>query len=219
MRMLLVESHPGSARALGEQLALAGHDVTSCCDEESLSPCRNVEHGEDCPLERHVDVAIIAKSATSPRSLFEMGGVCAERHRVPVIEVDETDCGDIGVILSTLEQATTAATVRTEEAYAESVRAALGRPELAVDVERSERRVRVVIHLTEPADSNTRSDSTVVYRRLQHPVVYRRPGPGGGAPLRPVRPGHRRVPGGLSGFGRSSQGASGQGSRGGGTRT
>ena len=87
MRILLVADDVDDGLAVDAALTADGHDVSSCNDEFG-GPCRGLDHIEACPLEHHVDLAVVARAANTRRGLGEMGSLCATRHRVGVIEID-----------------------------------------------------------------------------------------------------------------------------------
>ncbi len=93
MRILLVADDTDDSIVVETTLVADGHVVASCNDEFG-GPCRGLDHLQDCPLESHVDLAVIARSANVHRSLGEMGSVCATRHRVGVIEIDPSEVLD-----------------------------------------------------------------------------------------------------------------------------
>lgn len=145
MKLLLIESRPGVATDLRCELEHAGHDVSSCYDADTNSPCRGVHEPSSCPLEsRHVDLAVVARPRGEPDSLFEMGAVCAERHRSPVIHVDPTiPPRDVDTIV---RRAAAAGKDRIEAAYSAVVRAALSsKPVTTVETSREPARVQVTL--------------------------------------------------------------------------
>jgi len=89
MRILLTESSPGSAVTLREVLGAHGCDVVTCTDDRD-GPCRAIGSGQACPLDVPTDLALVARRPDETDTLFEMGAVCAERHRVPVAHIDPT---------------------------------------------------------------------------------------------------------------------------------
>jgi hypothetical protein len=121
MKLLLIESTPGNSSPLRSGLQADGHEVLSCRDERG-GPCRGVAHHHDCPLEHHVDMAIVAREPGSAHTLHEMGGVCAQGHRVPLVEVNPFDLADG---LPSVAVASALATRRVEEGYSAAVRAAI----------------------------------------------------------------------------------------------
>jgi hypothetical protein len=86
MRILLVESHPGVGCQAAELLQAAGHEVATCHDESSGSPCRVFDEPSTCPLEHGaVDVALVVHESGSVATAPESGVGCARRARVPVV--------------------------------------------------------------------------------------------------------------------------------------
>jgi hypothetical protein len=85
----MLESHPGVANLAVADLTEAGHTVVRCDTEDRRVPCRGLAAGGECPLDEHVDVAVIVQENGSNR--VAPGAICAARSRVPVVEVDPTD--------------------------------------------------------------------------------------------------------------------------------
>jgi hypothetical protein len=86
MRVLVLESHPGVAsEAIGE-LTAAGHTIARCDSADHRFPCRGLSVGGHCPLDEHVDVAVLVQELGTDH--VEHGAVCAARSRVPVLRVD-----------------------------------------------------------------------------------------------------------------------------------
>jgi hypothetical protein len=85
MRVLMLESHPGVAGDAVAQLTAAGHAVVRCDTADRLYPCRGLMPGGECPLDEHVDVAVLVQEIGCHS--LEHGAVCAARSRVPLIEV------------------------------------------------------------------------------------------------------------------------------------
>jgi len=107
MRVLLVESTPGSAREVAAWLNEAGHESSSCFDTPVTFGCRGVATHDDCPLEQPTDVAILVRDLDhGGHTLTEMGAVCAMRHRVPVVEIVEPATNELdSIMLAALEGA------------------------------------------------------------------------------------------------------------------
>lgn len=154
MRLLLVESQPGIARSINEQLQRAGHDVVTCSDEHGDEPCRSVAEGSACPLHAHVDLTVVAKAADSVDTLLEMGAVCAERYRIPVVRLDPATCVDP---VEFVQRSAAVGKARTEAEYAAAVRDALVDLDASVEATRDPDRVSVVVGLHDPSDATERS--------------------------------------------------------------
>jgi hypothetical protein len=149
MRLLLLESVPGNAAAIESELLAGGHEVVTCHDGHG-GPCRGAEHHHDCPLEQHVDLAIVTRERNAEHLLSEMGSVCAGRHRVPVVEVDPSNTADD---LPDLAVATALGARRVEAGYAQAVRQQFPDMPALVDVRREATRVVVTVQI--PADVAT----------------------------------------------------------------
>jgi len=151
MRILMTESSP-SAAAVRDVLELRGHDVVTCTDDASDGPCRAASNGDACPLDVPTDLALVARRPDETDSLFEMGAVCAERHRVPVRQIDPS-AGRWSVL--DIVNAAAGGLDRAEAACAGAVRAALARstvaPDATVEVQRGADRWHVVIGVAEDA--------------------------------------------------------------------
>jgi hypothetical protein len=85
----MLESHPGVANVAVTQLTDAGHTIVRCDTADRRYPCRGLAAGGECPLDEHVDVAVLAQELGTIH--VEHGAVCAARSRVPVVEVDGID--------------------------------------------------------------------------------------------------------------------------------
>lgn len=164
MKLLLIESTPGNAAAVEADLRAEGHDVLTCSDGHG-GPCRGVEHHADCPMEQHIDLAIVARAPGSPRSLDEMGSVCATRHRVPLVEVDPSDVADD---LPSVTVATALATRRVEAGFAAAIRQELPNVAAIVDVRREPNRIHVTVQV--PASHGGASEVSAVADRARHAV-------------------------------------------------
>ena len=86
MRVLMLESHAGVANAAITRMTEAGHTIVRCDTADRRSPCRGLAAGGECPLDEHVDVAVLVQEIGTCH--VEHGAVCAARSRVPVVEVD-----------------------------------------------------------------------------------------------------------------------------------
>ncbi|HTH05293.1 MAG TPA: hypothetical protein VL916_05460 [Ilumatobacteraceae bacterium] len=85
MKVLVLESHPGVAHDAELALAERGHAIVRCDTTDRRYPCRGLAFGGECPLDRHVDVAVLAQELGT--SHIEHGALCAARARVPVVEL------------------------------------------------------------------------------------------------------------------------------------
>lgn len=143
MKLLLIESVPGQAHEIRDNLLAEGHDVVTCHDEHG-GPCRGTDHHDSCPLGEHVDLAIVTRTGGAAHTLHEMGGVCAQRHRVPSIEIDPANVVDefpsVGV-------ASTLAARRIDAGYAMAVRQELGELPALVHVDRHVDRIHVLVQI------------------------------------------------------------------------
>lgn len=161
MKLLLIESTPGNATAIQSDLLADGHDVVTCSDDHG-GPCRGVQHHRNCPMEQHIDMAIIARDPRAPHTLAEMGAVCAAQHRVPLVEVDPSDVGDD---LPSVGVAHAVATRRVEAGFATAVRQELGGLPAIVDVRREQKRVHITVQV--PASIATASKLSSVADRAR----------------------------------------------------
>ncbi len=85
MRVLVLESHPGVAHDAELALVECGHSIVRCDTPDRRYPCRGLAFGGECPLDQHVDVAVLAQEPGTPA--MEHGALCAARARVPVVEL------------------------------------------------------------------------------------------------------------------------------------
>jgi hypothetical protein len=148
MDVLLIESSPGIASTVQQRLLRDGHDVISCNDSHG-GPCRGVESNESCPLERNIDVAVLARERNVPPSLNEMGSACALRHRVPLVTLYPGD--EFGPGVST-EIAAAVAKRQVEAGYAAAIRHDVGHVVLDITVSREHRRIHVTLSVAEATD-------------------------------------------------------------------
>ncbi|MFM2078277.1 MAG: hypothetical protein RJA49_2167 [Actinomycetota bacterium] len=164
MKLLLIESTPGIATAIETELRADGHEVLTCNDEHG-GPCRGTQHHSGCPMEHHIDLAIVTREPGSERTLNEMGGVCATRHRVPLVEVDphsiEDDLPSVRVVKAV-------ATCRVEAGYAKAIRQELGYVAAIVDVRRDPHRIHVTVQV--PASEATAAKVSAIADRARHAV-------------------------------------------------
>jgi hypothetical protein len=141
MEVLLIESSPGVAISLQRRLARDGHEVITCNDSQG-GPCRGIESDQSCPMERHIDVAILARQRSAAPSLNEMGSVCAMQHRVPLVTLYPGD--EFGPGVST-EIAAAVARRQVEAGYVAAVRRQLGHGVEDITVMREHQRIHVTI--------------------------------------------------------------------------
>jgi hypothetical protein len=85
--LLLIESHPGVAARTAEQLDAEGHRVHRCHDGDGSFPCSGVTEPSRCPVDRHVDAAVLVRRGVGPTPTAHEDGVpCALRAGLPVVE-------------------------------------------------------------------------------------------------------------------------------------
>lgn len=147
MEVLLIESSPGIASTLHHRLLRDGHDVVSCNDSRG-GPCRGVESNGACPLEHHVDIAVLAREHHAAPSLNEMGSVCALRHRIPLVTLYPGD--EFGPGAST-EVFAAVARREVEAAYVAAIRRLLGHIVGDITVTRQPDQVHVTVTVSEVA--------------------------------------------------------------------
>ena len=81
----MMESHPGVGAVAGARLEQAGHRIVRCNAPDHARPCRGLTGDDACPLDEPVDVAVLVRE---PGSFgVEHGVVCASRERVPLVEL------------------------------------------------------------------------------------------------------------------------------------
>jgi hypothetical protein len=151
MDVLLIESSPGVAITLHNRLVRDGHEVISCNDSHG-GPCKGVESNESCPMEQHIDVAILARERDAAPTLNEMGSVCSLAHRVPLVTLYPGD--EFGPGAST-EIAAAVARRQVEAACAAAVRRRLGHGVQDVKVQREYQRIHVTITVTGALSAQT----------------------------------------------------------------
>ncbi len=148
MEVLLIESSPGIATSLQHRLIRDGHQVISCNDSHG-GPCRGVDSSESCPLDHHVDIAVLARERGAAPSLNEMGSVCAQKHRVPLVTLYPGD--EFGPGAST-EVAAAVAQREVEAGYVAAVRRQLGHLVGDITVVREHSRIHVSLTIDQVAD-------------------------------------------------------------------
>lgn len=91
--VLLLESHPWVGEASAATLTEAGHRVHRCHRPGDTGyACVGLDRHAECPLEHHVDAAVVVRAhGTTAPTPFEDGVRCAVRAGVPVVEVGERD--------------------------------------------------------------------------------------------------------------------------------
>jgi hypothetical protein len=141
MDVLVIESSPGIATTLQHRLTRDGHEVISCNDSHG-GPCKGVEANQSCPMEQHIDIAILAREFAAEESLNEMGSVCARRHRVPLVTLYPGD--EFGPGTST-EVAVAVARREVEAQYAAAIRRHLRHGVEDIVVQRDHQRIHVTI--------------------------------------------------------------------------
>jgi hypothetical protein len=151
MDVLVIESAPGIATSLQHRLTRDGHEVISCNDSHG-GPCRGVESNHSCPMEQHIDVAILARERDAPESLNEMGAVCARRHRVPLVTLYPGD--EFGPGAST-EIAAAVARREIEAGYVAAVRRQLRHGVEDITATREFQRVHVTITVDKEMSAQT----------------------------------------------------------------
>ena len=149
MDVLLIESSPGIAASLQHRLIRDGHDVVSCNDSHG-GPCRGVERSESCPLEQHIDIAVLARERDTAPSINEMGSVCALRHRVPLVTLYPGD--EFGPGVST-EIAAAVARRELEAGYVAAIRRQLGHIVGDITVVREHSRIHATLAVSEVANA------------------------------------------------------------------
>jgi hypothetical protein len=164
MKLLLIESTPGIATAIESELLADGHEVLNCNDDHG-GPCRGTEHHAQCPMEQHIDMAIVTRTLGSQRTLNEMGSVCASIHRVPLVEVDPDDLDDD---LPSVRVVQAVATCRVEAGYAKAIRHELASIAAIVDVRRDSGRIHVTVQV--PSSQATAARVSSVADRARHAV-------------------------------------------------
>lgn len=86
--VLMLESHPHASAEATASLEAHGHRVQHCHDDpEQPFPCRALTDPDGCPLDGHIDVAVLVQRGRDTVPTELEGGVrCAIRAHVPVIE-------------------------------------------------------------------------------------------------------------------------------------
>lgn len=94
LNLLVLESHSGVADRSIEALEAAGHRVHRCHEGGRAFPCVGVTTPHECPIDHHVDAALLVRRGVAPATTpLEDGVPCALRAGIPVVE-DGTDLLD-----------------------------------------------------------------------------------------------------------------------------
>lgn len=86
--VLVLENRRGVGDEAVRSLEAAGHTVHRCHDADDRGfPCRGVLDPDGCPIDGHVDVAVLVRRSVTPRPTpLEDGVSCAVRAGVPIVE-------------------------------------------------------------------------------------------------------------------------------------
>jgi hypothetical protein len=86
--ILMLESHAHAGDDVTVALEAAGHRVVGCYDDPEVPfPCRGLIEPDGCPLDGHIDVAVLAQRGRDPwPTALESGVRCAIRAGLPVVE-------------------------------------------------------------------------------------------------------------------------------------
>jgi hypothetical protein len=86
--VLIAESHPHTAADAESVLLDAGHRTHRCYDPESWGfPCKGLLKRDGCPIDRGMDVVLLARRRVAPTpTSLENGVICAIRAGIPVTE-------------------------------------------------------------------------------------------------------------------------------------
>ncbi len=99
MKVLMLASRAGGlANGAVDEFTAAGHEVVRCDTPDGRYPCRGLAAGGECPLDEHVDVAVIVPELGTYD--VEHGAICAVRNRVPVVVFDPADAGTSDPLMS-----------------------------------------------------------------------------------------------------------------------
>ncbi len=151
MDVLLIESTPGIATSLQHRLIRDGHEVISCNDSHA-GPCRGVESNDSCPMDRNIDIAVLAHERGAAPTLNEMGSVCALRHRVPLVTLYPGDEFGPG---SSTEVAAAVARREVEAGYVAVIRREVGHAVDEISVLREHQRIHVTLTISIPASAQS----------------------------------------------------------------
>ncbi len=159
MRLMLVTGNDDVREQLRSRWSERGHDVVMCVDDGG-GPCRGVREPRRCPLGQPVDLAVLVSRSASPTELAEMGAVCAQRHRVPMVTIDPVLAADE---LWHVETETSAAVHRVQ---AEDARAVQDRLPYPVDVAVFRQPTRLAVEVRVPATDGAESIHLAAKQRL-----------------------------------------------------
>ena len=163
MDVLLIESTPGIASSLQHRLVRDGHEVISCNDSQA-GPCRGVESNASCPMDQHIDIAVLARERGVVPTLNEMGSVCALRHHVPLVTLYPGDEFGPG---SSTEVAAAVARREVEAGYVAVIRREIGHAVDDITVLREHQRIHVTLTISTRASAQAIS---MLADRARHAV-------------------------------------------------
>ncbi len=92
LKVLLLESHPGAGTTTADRLVHDGHQVHRCHEPGDTGfACIGLGPDRHCPIDRHIDAAVLVRSEDTPDPTpLEDGVRCAIRAGIPVVEVSGT---------------------------------------------------------------------------------------------------------------------------------
>ena len=85
--VLLLESGPDAGDAAVERLTAGGHRVHRCYADAEATRCAALEDRGRCPIDDHIDVAVLVRQTLEPvPTPRESGVACARRAHIPIVE-------------------------------------------------------------------------------------------------------------------------------------
>jgi len=88
LNVLVLQTDARTADPAVEALEASGHRVHRCHDEDARGfPCRGARDRSACPLDGHIDVALVSRRGVRPHPTeLETGVTCAIRAGLPIVE-------------------------------------------------------------------------------------------------------------------------------------
>jgi hypothetical protein len=172
--VLLLESAPHAGDTAAERLTAGGHRVHRCYATPDSTRCAALEDRGRCPVDGHIDVAVLVRRSLAPvPTRRESGVACVRRAGIPVVQEGPQAQGPGEPWITayvrpgdpTLAAATAAAVQTADEPAVQAIRktispllhaAGIDEQEVACTLDRSGTGLAVHVTLPEPASGPLR---------------------------------------------------------------
>jgi hypothetical protein len=85
--VLLLEPGPHAGDTAADRLTAGGHRVHRCYASPESPHCAALEERGGCPIDDHIDVAVVVRRSLTPaRTARESGVACARRAGIPIVQ-------------------------------------------------------------------------------------------------------------------------------------